>query len=144
MSKKRYHLIDSNSETDENSNLANKATKKKTIIKSSSEDDDRKEFVNYKEKIKKKKKKCIKDDEDEGKDNHEDLDYFNEFEDNESSNSSSSSSNLTNVELALRESVLSFFNNISISEMQSLIPLSVKRSNSLIELRPFKDYKDLV
>ena len=96
-----------------------------------------------KAKSSKKNKKEKKGEQD--RDNNEDDDYYVKS-DYGSSNSDDSDdeTNMTEKELALRETVLVFFNTVSSTEMQSMININKKKLNSLIERRPFKDYKDLV
>lgn len=130
---------DSDSDGEENSKVSNKSKKTKILVKRSTDDNShKKESKSNDNKDKKKKKKkttVIEEDP---------ISLDRDYMDDSEGGSNSSDDDLTEKGIALRESVLKFFNDVSISEMQSMISITDKRAKSCIERRPFKSYKDLV
>ncbi len=122
-----------------------KPGKKKLCILDSSEDDQAEKKSskksNKKEKKEKKNKKNKK-----SKQIDEEADDFDDGDDYEKGGGASDDSDFEseNYTDEQKEAILKMFNEASIEDIQSMINISKGRVKSLVDLRPFVDFTDIV
>ncbi len=152
--KMKYAFHDDDDDDDQASNQskpAKKAKQQSSKAKKSrfSEDDDDDgnsndmDYKNYTKKTKSDKKKKSSTNHDDGDQDHGDDDYFEDDFDSDSS-SRDSIKPLTESDYALRDLIFSLYNTFPIEELLTLIDTLPKRLHTVVAMRPFKDYEDLV
>ena len=134
---------------DKSAKTKNLSGNKRVCIKSSDEEENeshkKKHDKNAKSKSKskakkEKKKKPMIDEDGEGASNDDGEEYGNDDMNGDSDNSD------TEEQLSDQQKVaiLGLFNNASVEEIQSMMSISTKRLDTLLSLRPFENFNDLV
>ena len=127
-----------------------KKTAKKSILRSSSDQDEEEEVEersskkskkHKKEKKKHKKHKQSRRDDEEAASDQSDNEFAKRGADYDTDDSADEEDKMTDEEKA---AILSMLNDASSEDIQSMINISAKRVSTLMSLRPFKNYEDLV